>query len=312
MEAGITRARQPGAWGRGFLVVLAAVFLLRLSFLNQAIQGDDDTYISEGEHALVDPLHPAHTTYVFRGVDVDLRGHPHPPLDAWVLAGLLAVFGDVKEVPFHAAYILFSLIAAAAMWSLARRFSPRPLWASLLFLAVPAFVVNGNSLESDLPFLAFWMAAVALFSAGRLWLAVPAMALASMAAYQAVFLTPILGVYVWLYDRADRRRWAAIFTPPLVIAAWQIFERLSTGALPAGVLTGYFATYQFQTLAIKARNAAALAIHSCWIVFPALLPAALWQAWRKRREPQTRFLLAWVAIFLAGAMAIFFAGSARY
>ena len=99
-------------------------------------------------------------------------------------------------------------------------------------------MVNGNSFESDLPFLAFWMAAVALFCAGRLWLAVPAMALASMAAYQAVFVTPVLAVYVWLYHRSDRRRWAAIFTPPLVIAAWQIFERLSTGALPAGVLTG--------------------------------------------------------------------------
>src|SRR6516162_5717406 len=205
MEAGVTRGWGPGVGSRGLVVALAAVFLLRLSFLNQAIQGDDDTYISEGEHALIDPLHPAHTTYVFRGVDVDLRGHPHPPLDAWVLAGLLAVFGDVKEVPFHAAYILFSLIAAAAMWSLARRFSPQPLWATLLFLAVPAFVVNGNSFESDLPFLAFWMAAVALFSAGRLWLAVATMALASMAAYQAVFVTPVLAVYVCLYHRSDRR-----------------------------------------------------------------------------------------------------------
>jgi Dolichyl-phosphate-mannose-protein mannosyltransferase len=312
MEAGAVASHKRAAGGRGLLLVLAVVLLLRLPFLNQAIQGDDDTYISEAQHALIDPLHPAHTTYVFRGVDVDLRGHPHPPLDAWVLAALLAVFGDVKEASFHAAYILFSLVAAAAMWSLARRFSPRPLWASLLFLAVPAFVVNGNSLESDLPFLAFWMAAVALFCAGRLWLAVAAMALASMAAYQAVFLTPILAVYVWLYYRGDRRRWAAIFTPPVVIAAWQIFERLSTGALPAGVLTGYFAAYNLQTLAIKARNAAALAIHSCWIVFPALLPGAAWLAWRKRAEPQTRFLLAWIAIFLAGAVAVFFAGSARY
>jgi hypothetical protein len=311
MEAGINTRQRLG--GRcGLLVVLAVVLLLRLPFLNQAVQGDDDTYISEAEHALIDPLHPAHTAYTFRGVDVDLRGHSHPPLDAWVLAGLLAVFGDVKEIPFHAAYILFSLLAAAAMWSLARRLSPQPLWAALLFLAVPAFVVNGNSFESDLPFLAFWLAAVALFCAGRVWLAVAAMALASMAAYQAVFLTPILAVYVWLYHRADRRRWAAIFTPPLIIAAWQTFERLSTGALPASVLTGYFTAYQFQTLAIKARNAAALAIHSCWIVFPVLLPATLWLAWRKRREPQTRFLLSWIAIFLAGAIAVFFAGSARY
>jgi hypothetical protein len=321
METGAVEAQGPAAGRHGLLLVLALVLLLRLPFLNQAIQGDDYTYISEAQHALIDPLHPAHATYVFRGMDVDLRGHPHPPLDAWVLAGLLAVFGDVKEVAFHAAYIPFSLVAAWAMWSLARSFSPRPLWATLLFLAVPAFVVNGNSLESDLPFLAFWMAAVALFCAGRLWLAVAAMALASMAAYQAVFLTPILAVYVWLYDRGDRRRWAAIFTPPLVFASWQIFERLTTGALPAGLLTGYFAAYNLQTLAIKARNAAALAINSCWIVFPALLPGALWLTWRSRsktaltqkpREPETRFLLAWIAIFLAGAAAVFFAGSARY
>ena len=327
MEAGVKRLREPGTARRALFLVVAVVLLLRLPFLTQAIQGDDDTYIAEAEHALIDPLHPADTTYVFRGVDVDLRGHPHPPLDAWVLAGLLAVFGDIKEVPFHAAYILFSLIAAAAMWSLARRFSPQPLWASLLFLAVPAFVVNGNSFESDLPFLAFWMAAVALFCAGQLWLAVAAMALASMAAYQAVFLTPILGIYAWLYHRADRRRWAAIFTPPLVIAAWQIFERFSTGALPAGVLTGYFTAYNFQSLANKARNAAALAIHSCWIVFPGLLIVALWSVWRRRLKGsnrpdesgpqvenllQERFLLAWTAIFLAGAAVVFFAGSARY
>ena len=35
-------------------------------------------------------------------------------------------------------------------------------------------------------------------------------------------------------------------------------------------------------------------------------------AWRKRRDPDTHFLLAWIAIFFAGALAIFFAGSARY
>ena len=129
-------------------------------------------------------------------MEVDLRGQPHPPLDGWVLAGLIAIFGDVKEVPFHAAYIAFSLIAAAAMWSLARRFSPHPLWATLLFLAVPAFVVNGNSFETDLPFVAFWMAAVALFVDGHPgWSALP-MALAAMTSYQTVFLIPILAVYV--------------------------------------------------------------------------------------------------------------------
>jgi hypothetical protein len=298
---------------RQFLLVLALVLLIRLPFLNQAIQGDDHIYLTEAAHALIEPLHPDNTKYVFQGEEVDLRGQPHPPLDGWVLAGLIAVFGDVKEIPFHAVYVVFSLIAVCAMWSLARRFSPQPLWAALLFVAVPAFVVNGNSLETDLPFLAFWMAAVALFESTPMLSAIP-MALAALTAYQAVLLTPILAVYVWLFHRRDRARWLILLVPPLTVGAWQLFERLSTGALPAAVLNGYLAAYQ--TLPAKLASALALAIHSWFIVFPALVPAAFMLAWRRAqrapREPDTLFLLAWIGVFFAGALAIFFAGSARY
>jgi hypothetical protein len=316
---------------RQWVLVLGLVLLIRLPFLNQAIQGDDHIYLTEASHALIDPLHPDNTSYVFQGQEVDLRGQPHPPLDGWVLAGLIAVCGGVTEIPFHAAYMVFSLIAAWSMWSLARRFSPQPLWAALLFVAVPAFVVNGNSLETDLPFLAFWMAAVALFVSapplpdgrgsecdlvqsrdrqGAFALSAISMALAAFTAYQAVLLTPILAVYVWLFHRRDRTRWLILLVPPLTIAIWQLFERLSTGALPAAVLGGYLAT--LQTFDAKLASALALIIHSWFIVFPALVPAALVLAWRRRREPDTLFLLAWIGVFFAGALVIFFAGAARY
>jgi hypothetical protein len=197
MEAGVES--RLGLW-----LVLAVVLLIRVPFLNQAIQGDDDIYITEAAHAQIDPLHPADTHYIFRGDEVDLRGQTHPPLNAWPLALLVAALGGVKEIQFHAAYIVFSLIAAWSMWSLARRFSPHPVWATLLFCAVPAFVVNGNSFEPDVPFLAFWMASIALFCSGRVWLAAGAMALASVEAYQAVFLLPVLGAYLWL-SRGEKR-----------------------------------------------------------------------------------------------------------
>ena len=296
---------------RSLVLILAVVLLIRLPFLNQAIQGDDVNYLALAEHALIDPLHPSHMQYVYQGDLVDARGHSHPPLNAWALALLLAAVGDIQEVPFHAAYLVFSLIAAAAMWSLARRFSPRPLWAVLLFLAVPAFVVNGNSLETDVPHLAFWMAAAALFCAGRWGLAAAAMALAAMTAYQAVFLTPILWVYCWLYCRRNRAAWAATLAPPAAILAYQLFERFSTGALPASVLAGYLHTYNFQALPDKLRNAAAIAVHACFLVFPALLPSAAVLAWRKR-DRDTAFLAAWIGIFFAGAVAVFFSGAARY
>jgi hypothetical protein len=292
-------------------LVLAVVLLIRLPFLNQAIQGDDVYYLAAAEHAQIDPWHPNHVEYVFLGDRVDLRGFPHPPFNAWFLALLLALIGDIREVPFHAAYILFSLIAALAMWSLAKRFSAHPLWATLLFLAVPAFVINGNSLESDLPFLAFWMAAVACFVAERWTPAAIAMALAALCAFQAVFLTPILAVYCWIYRRRDRTAWLLTLVAPATIVIFELLERWSSGKLPVAVAAGYMTSYGLQALANKIRSAEGLAVHACFMVFPALLPGAVWLAWKKR-DRDTAFLAAWIALFFAGAAVLFFAGSARY
>ncbi len=294
MEAGVNRL-----W-----LVLGLVLLIRAPFFFGAVQGDDHIYLSAATHALIEPLHPNNTQYVFRGEVVDLRGHPHPPLVAWVLAGLIAAFGEVREVPFHIAFTIFSLIAAASMWALARRFSPHPLWATLLFVAVPAFVVNGNSFETDVPFLAFWMLSIALYLSGRTWATGIAMALASLTAPQAILLCPIL----WFAPQR-RSRWI-LLVPPLTIAAYQIFERLTTGALPATVLTGYLTI--FETIQAKLRNALMLFIHSWFIVFPALVPPAFVLAWRRRKDPDIRFLLAWTGMFFIAAVGVAFAGSARY
>lgn len=293
---------------REILLVIAAVLLLRLPFLSQAIQGDDIYYLAGAEHAQIDPLHPNHARYVFLGGVVDMRGHPHPPFNAWFLALLLAVFRDVYEIPYHAAYVVFSLVAALAMLALARRYSPHPLWATLIFLATPAFVINGNSLEADVPFLAFWMASVAL--AGRAVSVVP-LTLAALTAFQAVSLTPILLVHAWLYARKSRMAWVLALTPVAVIGLWQLYEFVSTGKLPAFVLGGYMSSYGFQALEQKLRNASALSVHLLWIVFPLLLVPAAAAAW-KRRGRDTVFLTAWTGIFFAGALAVFFAGSARY
>ncbi|HUS08589.1 MAG TPA: glycosyltransferase family 39 protein [Bryobacteraceae bacterium] len=326
------------------------MFFLRLPFLNQAIQGDDIYYLAGAEHALIDPAHPTHAKYVFQGELVDMRGHPHGPLDAWCLAALLWAFGDVREVPFHLAYIAFSIIAAVAMLSIARRFSAHPVAATLLFLVTPAFLVNGNSFESDIPFLAFWMAAIALFLAAAerrslLWLAASAgtILLASLTSYQTVVIVPILGVYLWLHARDWRAGWiVAIAVAPLAIGLWQLYERFTSGALPATVLVGYFNRYGLQQVANKLRNATALTAHLGWIVSPLIAVAAFRRRWTcailaaipaafidpnplfwgsfaagvlilcgcVERKPD--FLRAWIVIFFAAALVLFFAGSARY
>jgi hypothetical protein len=343
------------------LLIVALVLALRLPFLHQAIQGDDVYYLYGAEHGQIDPWHPTHTRYVFLGDLLDMRGNSHPPLDAWILTGLLVWFGDVREVPFHLAYTLFSLIAALAMLSLARRFSGRPLLATMLFCAVPAFVVNGGSLESDLPFLAFWMAAVALFvhavdlrNADRRsgwWLTASAASagLAALAAYQAIFLTPILALYAWQQRRAWMPAWAVALAAPATLGVWQLWERSTSGALPASVLAGYLGSYHFAALARSVHGAAALVVHLAWIVSPLVLffalrhtprwtwilavmaaaAAALYDqnplscisfglgvwvlGWcASKARAREGFLGWWVLLFFAPAMAVFFAGSARY
>jgi len=271
---------------------------------------------------------------------VDMRGQPHPPLNAWYLALLFATLKEVSEIPFHGAYILFSLISAFSALVLARKFSLHPLAATLLFMATPAFVINGNSLESDLPFVAFWLLAIALFvtavdcrSAQLLVASSLAMGLAALAAYQAVFLVPIL----FLYGRKWRPAAWTTLTAPVVLIGWQVFERLGTGAFPATVVAGYMQSYGLQVLSQKLKSAVALTGHLGWLVFPSLwlppltvIPVAIGAAfydasplfwgsiavgagiliWCARNWRD--FLAQWVLIFFAGAVVVFFAGSARY
>ncbi len=326
--------------------IVAIVLALRLPFLREAIQGDDLYYLYGAEHAQIEPLHPDHAKYLFQGDLVEMRGHSHPPLNSWILGALLWALGDVREVPFHLAYSIFSIIAALAMLSLARRFCDKPFLATLLFIAVPAFVVNGNSLEADLPFLAFWMLAVAWFvkgieedSAVALIGSGVAAAIAALDAYQAVFLVPILGFYLSQKKNRSALAWCAIFAAPVVIGAWQILGRVTGGVMPASVLAGYMQSYGWQVAAQKAKNAGALIVHSAWIISPLLIRGNRWN-WALGAiaamggafyDPNPMFcaslglgvvvlsscfkkgfLEAWVLMFFAGALIVFFAGSARY
>ena len=318
---------------RHALLVIAIVLSLRVPYLHHPIQGDDAYYLLSAQHAQIEPIHPLHVRFAFEGQMVSMQGHTHGPFNAWYLGALLALVGDVKELPFHAAYIPFSLIAALSALILARRFTPHPLAATVLFLATPAIVINGNSLETDVPFLAWFLLSIALYTGRRPYLAVVPLALAALTSYQAVVLIPILFLY-------SRQAWPVLLTPALSILAFQLLERSSTGTLPAQVLTGYFSQYGLQTLLNKLRNAAALTTHLGWLIFPlATLPvhwrwAAPFALAAAFYDPSPLFwlpfgigasllialaprvksewLVQWTAVFFAAALAVFFAGSNRY
>ena len=270
---------------RDLLLLAGLVLLIRLPFLAQPIQGDDVYYLAMARNGLVDPLHPMQMGYVYQGQRIWMAGHSHPPLNTYILLLLLSVFGGVHEMAFHAVYIVFSLLAVGAVYLLGRRLTPRPLLAALLFLAVPAFVLSGNKLEADLPFLALWLAGFALFVYERpLWAVVP-LALSGLAAYQAVFAAPILACWFWQTkpgagssSRISGGRWGwrqwpyllAMIAPAVALGAWQLFEMASGAAMPAALLAGYHTSWNLGGVERRLRNALALTIHLGWFLFPLL------------------------------------------
>ncbi len=249
------------------LILLAAVLLIRIPFLDHPIQGDDVYYLAVAENARLDPRHPMHLGVTFQGARLSMTGHPHPPLNGYILALLLGVFGGVREVWFHAVYLMFSLAAVWAMYRLSRRFTEHPLLATALFAAVPAFVVNGNSLEADLPFLAFWMLGFAMYFDGRHRLAAGALALAALGAYQSIFAVPILAHHAWFHRRRSKTAWLAVAAPLVALGTWQLFQLVTSGEMPAGVLAGYLRSYGLLALVKKLDSGLALVAHLGWIVF---------------------------------------------
>jgi hypothetical protein len=326
---------------RQLILVALVVLALRLPFLNQALQGDDVLYLTEAAHAQIEPLHPKHTTYVFMGRDIDMRGQSHPPLNAWFLALLIAAGKGVSEIPFHAAYILFSLIAAFSALALARRFSPHPLLATLLFCATPAFVINGTSLEADVPFVALWLLSTALYvlavdrnSHPLLLASSIAMALTALTAYQSILLVPILfPLRPEMAERAHRRLHTHRRAPGLEHFRAPLHRRASgrhsrelhdhLRSPGAGAkdqkrrrahrsfgLAGL--PHPLDSVALRAalrhRRGAFYDLNPLfWGSIAVGVGILIWCArhWRD-------FLAQWVLIFFAGALVIFFAGSARY
>jgi len=341
---------------RDLLILFAAVLLIRLPFIGEAVQGDDVYYLLFAQNAQVDPLHPMQMGFRFQGETVWAAGHTRPPLNAYILGGLIAALGEIRELEFHLAYLLFTLVAVFSAYFLARRFCDRPLVASFLFLAVPALLVNGNKLEADLPLLAFWTAGFAFFFYDRFALSAAAMSLAGMCAYQSVFAVPILAHWAWYQRRRSAGAWIASLAAPATIVAWQIFERATSGVAPAAVLAGYFDSYGLLAAERKLKSAASLLAHLGFLVSPLLTVLALrgrillfaavpalagvvflqGYGWSEKavlalcfacgiavliasvrillvdRAGDEGLLAAWVFVFFAASLAVFYAGSARY
>jgi len=230
----------PGLRDRGVLVLV--VLAATAPFLTRPFHLDDPMYVWAAQAILRDPLD-------FYGFDVNWYGtlQPmsevmmNPPLVPYWLAGASALLG-AGEVALHLGFLPLALAAALGAYQLASRLCPRPLLASLICVASPVFLVCSTNLGSDVPMLAAWLWAVALWIAGLdrgrpLLLAGAALvaALAVLAKYFAVGLIPLLAAYTVVRERRVSPRLLWLSLPLLAVIGYELTTHRLYGA---GLLGG--------------------------------------------------------------------------
>lgn len=231
------------------LGILTLTFAVNVPFLNQAFHMDDGIYLLLSQNVRQSPWFPEDEPAYFEGLCTkDLASTEHPwPFTIYLLALSSFISGDVSEMRLHFPFLVFPLAISCSMYFLGRRFTGHPIFATLLVVTMPVLYVMSHTLMTDVPLLALWLSATAVFCSGvdrnRMTLDVAGTVLVTIAcflSYSGFCLIPLLGLYGIL--KKDRGGVVTILICPIL--AFSI--RLAAGYIhyrrfiPGMLLNSYF------------------------------------------------------------------------
>ncbi len=236
-----------GGSGPVFLLLSLFAVAVNIPFLNQVFHMDDGIYLLIAENIPHHPWFPQDRPVYFEGLyGSDLASTEHPwPLTSYLVA-LCAAFGGLSERPLHSVFLVFPVAIACSTYSIARRLTRHAVLASLTVVTLPAVYVMSHVLMTDVPLLAMWLTATALFirglssgKSGWAWLAAATAAGAALVSYSGFVLVALLAAYGIL---RGHRAAAAIM---LAVPAGAVGLRLGVEYLhyhrfvPASLLSAY-------------------------------------------------------------------------
>ena len=209
------------------LFLTAACLLLLLPFVNKPVHMDDPCYVWAAQQIVEKPWDYYGFSINWYGYDMPMyEVNQNPPLVSYYLAIFGAAFGW-REWVLHLAMILPALGVALGVWKLASRFSGMPLYATLILIVCPAFLVSATTLMVEVPMLCLYVWAIEAWCRGlddkrHAWFALAAVlaALCTFSKYFGLTLLPLLLVYTLTQDRRNARYLLWLLLPGLALVAY--------------------------------------------------------------------------------------------
>src|SRR5665213_1642588 len=152
--------RKPLVW----LLVLVVVCVA--PFANKAYHIDDTLFLRAARQIQEHPGDFYGCSFNWFGTPLPLiKEFINPPLNCYYIA-LAASVSGWSEAAIHLAFLLPALASVAGTYLLARKFSNRPIWATLTAVLTPVFLISSTTVMCDVMHLAFWVWAIVLFDKG--------------------------------------------------------------------------------------------------------------------------------------------------
>jgi len=235
------RATLRSAWAKWFaqhpatLLALATLAVL-LPFIGKPFNIDDPLFVWAAQHIQFHPLDPYGFNVNWYGYEAPLWViTKNPPLACYYLAAVGSIFGW-SETVLHSALLLPAIAVVVGTYRLAARFCKHPLWAALLTLFTPVFLVSSTTVMCDVLMLAFWVWAVEFWMKGTeqkrpgpFAVAALLMTLAALTKYFGACVIPLVAAWSLMRKRPllEWIGWLAIPVAGLVI--YQIATRALYG-----------------------------------------------------------------------------------
>jgi 4-amino-4-deoxy-L-arabinose transferase-like glycosyltransferase len=229
MEAGQIEDAEYKAVVFPWLILILATLVCLIPFSNKAFHIDDTLFVWAAKHIQSHPENPYGFAVNWYGSEMPMSDvMKNPPLNSYFIAGAASLVGW-SERSLHLAFLIPAIAIILGTYRLAGFFCKKPLFAALLTLFSPAFLVSGTAVMCDVSMLAFWIWAVVLWVKGiekdspwRLILATILIALSALTKYYGMSLIPLLAIYAIMKKRG-LGWWIAYLLIPAAVLAWYQF-----------------------------------------------------------------------------------------